>query len=120
MNQTYRLQRNLQTLTVEGVTYSTETLALLRERATRESSEFLRDLYDFWVEWLDESPLLKVHTSGSTGKPKELLVRKDQMMNSARLTCSFLRLQTGDRALLCMPLRYIAGKMVVVRALVSV
>ena len=39
------------------------------------------------------------------------------MLNSARITCDFLGLQPGDTALLCMPLDYIAGKMVVVRSL---
>ena len=41
------------------------------------------------------------------------------MVNSARITCDFLGLKEGDTALLCMPLDYIAGKMVVVRSLVS-
>ena len=36
---------------------------------------------------------------------------------SARITCQFLGLHEGDTALLCMPLDYIAGKMMVVRAL---
>ena len=40
-------------------------------------------------------------------------------MASARLTCSFLGLKEGDSALLCMPLQYIAGKMVVVRSLIA-
>jgi O-succinylbenzoic acid--CoA ligase len=39
------------------------------------------------------------------------------MLNSARITCDFLGLKPGDSALLCMPLDYIAGKMVVVRAI---
>jgi O-succinylbenzoic acid--CoA ligase len=46
-------------------------------------------------------------------------VEKERMMASARLTCSFLGLKEGDSALLCMPLQYIAGKMVVVRSLVA-
>ena len=58
-----------------------------------------------------------VHTSGSTGKPKPLLVEKRRMEASARITCGFLGLKAGDTALLCMPLDYIAGKMMVVRAL---
>lgn len=41
------------------------------------------------------------------------------MVNSARLTCDYLGLRQGDKALLCMPLRYIAGKMMVVRSLVA-
>jgi O-succinylbenzoic acid--CoA ligase len=41
------------------------------------------------------------------------------MLRSARLTCDFLGLRPGDTALLCLPLGYIAGKMMVVRALVG-
>ena len=39
------------------------------------------------------------------------------MLASARITCDFLGLHPGDTALLCMSLDYIAGKMMVVRAL---
>ena len=39
------------------------------------------------------------------------------MMNSARITCDFLGLKRGDTALLCLSTDYIAGKMMVVRAL---
>lgn len=74
-------------------------------------------LDEFISDWNAPSPTLLVHTSGSTGKPKPLLVEKKRMEASARLTCSFLGLRRGDTALLCMPLDYIAGKMVVVRAL---
>ena len=60
-----------------------------------------------------------MHTSGSTGTPKPLWVEKQRMMQSAMLTVRFLGLNQGDTALLCMPLKYIAGKMVVIRALVA-
>lgn len=40
------------------------------------------------------------------------------MEASARITCDFLGLKEGDTALLCLPLDYIAGKMMVVRSLV--
>ena len=74
---------------------------------------------EFLAQWNDTSDVIEVHTSGSTGKPKRLLVEKRRMVNSARITCDFLGLKEGDSALLCMPLDYIAGKMVVVRSLVS-
>lgn len=77
------------------------------------------DLQTFLDDWKSASPYLEVQTSGSTGTPKRITVRKEQMMNSARLTCDYLGLQQGDKALLCMPLRYIAGKMMVVRSLVA-
>ena len=75
-------------------------------------------LEEFINQWQSPSPTLLVHTSGSTGKPKPMLVEKRRMEASARITCQFLGLKRGDTALLCMPLDYIAGKMVVVRAIV--
>ena len=75
-------------------------------------------LDEFVSDWQSYSPTLLVHTSGSTGKPKPMLVEKRRMEASARITCGFLGLRAGDTALLCMPLDFIAGKMVVVRSLV--
>ena len=72
---------------------------------------------EFIEEWNSPSPYVRVKTSGSTGAPKEMLVEKRRMLASARMTCDFLGLQPGDTALLCMSLDYIAGKMMVVRAL---
>ena len=71
----------------------------------------------FWAEWNDDSDRILVHTSGSTGRPKPLWVEKKRMLASARITCDFLGLKSGDTALLCMPLDYIAGKMVAVRSI---
>ena len=81
--------------------------------------KFLQDLNAFLQEWHNDELTVWVHTSGSTGTPKPLQVEKERMKASARLTCQFLGLKEGDTALLCMPLQYIAGKMVVVRSLVA-
>ena len=75
------------------------------------------DLEEFLEEWNNSSDTLLVHTSGSTGAPKPMLVEKRRMLASARRTNDFLGLKPGDSALLCMSLDYIAGKMMVVRAL---
>ena len=74
-------------------------------------------LDEFLTEWNNDSETILVHTSGSTGKPKPMYVDKKRMLNSARITCDFLGLCPGDMAFLCMPLDYIAGKMLVVRSL---
>ena len=74
-------------------------------------------LDEFLAEWNNDSDYVHVQTSGSTGAPKPMLVEKRRMLNSARITCDFLGLREGDTALLCMSLDYIAGKMMVVRAL---
>lgn len=75
-------------------------------------------LAEFLADWHSPHPTLTVRTSGSTGKPKPMQVLKSRMEASARMTCDFLGLRPGNTALLCMPLDYIAGKMVVVRSLV--
>ena len=75
------------------------------------------DYEAFIDEWHNSEACVLVHTSGSTGAPKPMMVEKRRMEASARITCAFLGLQSGDTALLCMPLDYIAGKMMVVRAI---
>lgn len=74
-------------------------------------------LEEFLNEWNNTDERVLVHTSGSTGTPKPIWVEKARMQASARTTCAFLGLKEGDTALLCMSLDYIAGKMMVVRAL---
>ncbi|KXB37082.1 O-succinylbenzoic acid--CoA ligase family protein [Bacteroidales bacterium KA00344] len=74
-------------------------------------------LNDFLKEWRNGEPCLTVKTSGSTGTPKTMLVEKERMLNSARITCDFLGLTAADTALLCMNLNYIGAKMMVVRSL---
>lgn len=74
-------------------------------------------LEEFLDQWNDDSPCMEVQTSGSTGVPKRIYIEKVRMRASARMTCDFLNLHKGDTALLCMPLDFIAGKMMVVRAL---
>lgn len=118
-----------QHIRIEGVDYSAAEARsrqegrpnLLQETFyTRYGADsFQASLADFLREWFDDHDTVLVHTSGSTGTPKPLRVEKQRMMQSAMLTVSFLGLHTGDTALLCMPLKYIAGKMVVVRALVA-
>lgn len=74
-------------------------------------------LKEFLGEWENGSDKVLVHTSGSTGEPKPMWVSKERMLASARMTCDFLGIGMGGKALLCLPLDYIAGKMMVVRAI---
>lgn len=78
-----------------------------------------RALLAFITEWFDENDYVTVRTSGSTGVPKPLKIKKQRLISSARITLDYLGLQEGDRALLCLPADYIAGKMMIVRSLVG-
>ena len=72
----------------------------------------------FIIDWFSDNEHIALHTSGSTGKPKEIQLPKTAMYSSAVRTAAFFKLSKGDSALLCLPIRYIAGKMMLVRALV--
>ena len=111
--------RQRQRLLLQGMEYTAGDISRLVAEGAKNCPPALWDLYLFLEKWFDASPVITVHTSGSTGTPKELVVCKDRMMQSARLTCEFLNLQAGDTALLCMNLRYIGAMMVVVRSLVA-
>lgn len=82
--------------------------------------EWKRDIFNFIRLFLDPSgPDITQYTSGTTGDPGKHLLRRESMWMSARKTLDFFSLRPGDRALLCLPIRYIAGKMMVVRALLG-
>lgn len=74
--------------------------------------------YQFLKKWFSEIDSIKVQTSGSTGKPKEIELSKEFMVNSAKATGMFFELLENTTALLCMSTDYIAGKMMLVRAMV--
>ncbi len=73
----------------------------------------------FLNEWFSESSEITVSTSGSTGIPKNILLQKEAMTQSAQQTVAFFNLQPDQKALLCLPAQYIAGKMMMVRAMVG-
>lgn len=75
------------------------------------------ELLSFLEEWFDEKDYVIGHTSGSTGLPKEIRLSKEDMKASARMTNAFLGIHTGSVLLLCLSTSYIAGKMMVIRAL---
>ncbi|MEX0287819.1 MAG: AMP-binding protein [Flavobacteriaceae bacterium] len=103
---------------LNNVSYSFEELKEVAYSLVKEGTPFEISLGDFLLDWLSGSEILEVRTSGSTGSPKLIRLRRKQMINSARATGNFLALSPGDSALLCLPMEYIAGKMMLVRAMV--
>ena len=83
------------------------------------NSEFEKKVVFFLEKWCSSSKTVDVQTSGSTGTPKIFEIEKERMLHSAAMTCNFLHLQEGDTALLCLPIEYISGKMMVVRSLIK-
>ncbi|PVW13587.1 AMP-binding protein [Marixanthomonas spongiae] len=105
--------------TFNGLQYETkEELHAFAENLQREGDEYEMHIGDFIQAWLDESDTLTVKTSGSTGTPKKIKLPKQAMVNSAKATAAYFKLAAGTSALLCLPANYIAGKMMLVRAMV--
>lgn len=77
-----------------------------------------QEINSFLIQWFDTNSYVEVKTSGSTGKPRVIHLQKNHMVNSAIATGKFFKLQENTTALLCMSPNYIAGKMMLVRAMV--
>lgn len=71
----------------------------------------------FIVKWFNDKPYIKVKTSGSTGAPKKIKLLKTNMVQSAFATGVYFNMGANNTALLCLSAKYIAGKMMLVRAL---
>jgi O-succinylbenzoic acid--CoA ligase len=82
-----------------------------------QGEQWEKDLFLFLKEWFDKNDYVSGKTSGSTGTPKRIKLSKKAMLASAERTNSFFRLAKDTNLLLCLPVNYIAGKMMVVRAI---
>ena len=72
---------------------------------------------DFKRQWRDGIDFIEAHTSGSTGTPKPIRLLKSDMRASARATNTFFSIGADSSIAAALSVDYIAGKMMVVRAL---
>lgn len=77
------------------------------------------DVLQFLTDWKNGSDSFEITTSGSTGPPKTIPADRQLMIQSARRTIRYLGLTHRDHALVCMNTKYIAGKMMLVRAIMA-
>ena len=95
-----------------------ELVAFLIKRKQQKIEQWEQDILVFAIDWLnDEITTFQVNTSGSTGNPKSISLSREQMKASAKATAFALNLRAGDTALLVLPAQFIAGKMMIVRAI---
>lgn len=97
---------------LNGVTYvnAKELIAAAQKLPILGIADFLKD-------WFSNEAFIYANTSGSTGVPKKIKLEKGHMMHSALATGTYFNLPNKTSALLCLPVAYIAGKMMLVRAL---
>jgi len=78
---------------------------------------FEKEIGKFLLDWLNNESFVLVKTSGSTGMPKQIVLQKSAMIASAKATGLFFNLIPKSTSLLCLSANYIAGKMMLVRAI---
>lgn len=105
--------------TIHNLSYSKKSLInhAINMQSCIDLPSWEMDIWLFICEWLNDSEMVTLKTSGSTGQPKVVSVAKQYLRNSAAMTIDFLDLKPQFTALLCLPAAYIAGKMMIVRAL---
>lgn len=77
------------------------------------------DALSFIREWNDANDFIVAHTSGSTGVPKQIRLLKKDMLASANATVGFFDIRRNDTLLCPLSANYIAGKMMIVRAMAA-
>jgi len=104
-------------LLVDNIVVDFDNLELI-DRLSLTHKE-LQSVAKFLRIWCDASDVIEVKTSGSTGTPKLISLPKEAMIKSALKTAGYFQYKAGDIVLNSLPLDFIAGKMMVVRAIVS-
>jgi O-succinylbenzoic acid--CoA ligase len=80
------------------------------------NEKWIEKYYHFLCTYCS-SQKIKIRTSGTTGSAKTITVSKDQMQKSAGATLNYFNLKKGDSCLLALSCEFIAGKMMLVRAI---
>ncbi|SDQ79651.1 AMP-binding protein [Flagellimonas zhangzhouensis] len=101
-----------------GASYTNDELIALGKELVNTDEAYQVHIGQFLLDWLSDKSIVEVSTSGSTGTPKIIELRKEHMVNSALATGAYFQLEPRQKALLCLPLTGIAGKMMLIRAMV--
>lgn len=105
---------------INGNWFTTGNLDEIYQFTDQDSDKkWITEIIQFLEEWFRTDAFVQANTSGSTGIPKTVQLRKSAMVQSAINTIEYFKLTKDDIALLCLPSRYIAGKMMLVRAMVA-
>ncbi len=101
----------------EGKAFSPEEWISSMDGRFSTFPDWLKEWSIFLREWLSPSHHIEVQTSGSTGTAQTMLLLKSNMRLSAQSTNRYFQLGPESQFLSCLPVRFIAGKMMLVRAL---
>jgi len=103
---------------LNGFHFNREHLLRVAYSFIKEGEDFEKPIGEFLLDWFDDRTYIDLQTSGTTGAPKTIRTSKQAMVESAIATGDFFDLRPGNKALQCLPVKYIAGKLMFVRAFI--
>lgn len=92
---------------------------LIERKCLERETPNLNEAITFAARLFDTEAQIEVQTSGSTGAPKKIFFPKSAFEQSALATNDFFELKEGSETALPLPMKFIAGKMMVARAVVG-
>ncbi|MGB0974182.1 MAG: AMP-binding protein [Flavobacteriaceae bacterium] len=103
---------------INNQSFTKQSIVTYSEELLSSHEVYLQEVGLFLKEWLNDEDHVIVKTSGSTGVPKDIKLLKKHMRHSALATGAYFNVKENSTALLCLSANYIAGKMMLVRAMV--
>jgi len=91
----------------------------LKELEPQINQPWEKDVYEFLLDWFLDTDSFKIKTSGTTGTPKTQVFNRKSLIKSAQITLNWFNLTQSETLLMCLPVHFVAGKMMLVRAMVG-
>lgn len=92
------------------------TEEILLQLKNKQNINWIKPYYQFLNTFYTQEKIA-VQTSGTTGEKKQIYFDKNQFINSAKATNSFFNLNTNSITFCCLSGDFIAGKLMLIRAL---
>lgn len=102
---------------INGKAYTYKALLVFSRKLVHSALTHEQAIGLFLLDWFSPIETIALTTSGTTGTPKKITVKKQAMVAHAKLSGAYFSFKPQDTILHLLPTQFIAGKMVVVRAL---
>ncbi len=103
----------------QGITIGSRFISWEEIPSAKGTTEQEKETLSFLQDWFSDTAVFSLKTSGSTGTASTITVTREQIELSASRTINYFNLDETDHALVAMNVKYIAGKMMLVRALIG-
>ena len=104
---------------LNGVSYDRDHLLSHAHELSEAKQGYLNELGRFLLDWFSDNLILSSKPVVLLANPNKFSLQKPCCLASAMTTVKAFNLQPTQQALLCLPVRHIAGKMMLIRALLA-